>query len=130
MADPLYELLIPYFDSQDAPPRPAPNDAITSNYLARLTTLPLASLTSSEPQSLSQNSQAILRSLQALSKRSHKSIINSSDHLANLRETIPKLSQEIAALQDGLPSLESEALHFSDKYSKTTENAILDRRRK
>src|SRR5882762_2994981 len=109
MADPLYELLIPYFDSQDASERPIPtsNDSTTSNYLVSLTTLPLSSLTSAEPQSLSQNSQSILRSLQALSKRSHKSIINSSDHLANLRDTLPKLGQEAGKLQDGLPKLES-----------------------
>ena len=132
MADPLYELLIPYFDSQDASERPIPssNDSTTSNYLARLTTLPLSSLTSAEPQSLSQNSQSTLRSLQALSKRSHKSIINSSDHLANLRDTLPKLGQEAGKLQDGLPKLESEALRFSEKYSKAIENPVLERRRK
>ena len=132
MADPLYELLIPYFDSQDASERPIPssNDSTTSNYLVSLTTLPVSSLTSTEPQSLSQNSQSILRSLQALSKRSHKSIINSSDHLANLRDTLPKLGQEAGKLQDGLPKLESEALRFSKKYSKAIENPILDRRRK
>ncbi|OCL04683.1 Dor1-domain-containing protein [Glonium stellatum] len=132
MADPLYDLLIPYFDSKDAPERPIPSstDPNTSNYLARLTTLPLSSLTSAEPQALSQSSQSILRSLQALSKRSHKSIINSSDHLANLRDTLPKLGQAVGELQDDLPKLENEALRFSEKYSKAIENPILDRRRK
>ncbi|KAF1987543.1 Dor1-like family protein-like protein, partial [Aulographum hederae CBS 113979] len=132
MADPLYELLVPYFDSQDAPPRPLPSpaDPITSSYLTRLTTLSLPSLTSTEPQSLSQNSQSILRSLQALSKRSHKSIIASSEHLSNLKDVLPKIAQETSALQDALPKLEGDAQGFSQKYSKTTENPILDRRKK
>ncbi|KAF2502719.1 Dor1-domain-containing protein [Lophium mytilinum] len=132
MADPLYELLVPYFDSQDASPRaaPSPSDPTTSIYLARLTTLPLSALGSSEQQSLSQSSQSILRSLQTLSKKSHRSIISSSDHLANLRDTLPKLGQETRELRNDIPKLESEALRFAEKYSKTVENPILDRRRK
>jgi hypothetical protein len=129
MADPLYELLIPYFDAQDARLRPA-GDAVTNAYLARLTTLPLAALTSSEQHSLSQSSHSILRSLQALSKRSHKPIISSTDHLLHLRTTLPQLANDAGAIQTQLPSLEMAAQHFSDKYSKTAENAILDRRRK
>ncbi|KAF2805032.1 Dor1-domain-containing protein [Mytilinidion resinicola] len=132
MADPLYELLVPYFDSKEASPRPAPSaaDPTTSTYLARLTTLPLLALSSSEQQSLSQSSQSLLRSLQTLSKKSHKSIISSSGRLANLRDTLPKLGHETGEVRHGIPKLESEALRFSEKYSKTVENPILDRRRK
>ncbi|KAF2119364.1 Dor1-like family-domain-containing protein [Lophiotrema nucula] len=134
MADPLYELLIPYFDAQDAAvravERPSATDAVTSTYLSRLTTLPLTALTSSEQQSLSQSSQSILRSLQALSKRSHKPIISSADHLAHLRDTLPAIGHHVGTVQTELPKLESAAQHFSEKYSKSTENAILDRRRK
>lgn len=130
MADPLYELLIPYFDAQDAPARPPPNDATTNAYLSRLTTLPLAALTSSEPQSLSQSTQSVLRSLQALSKRSHKPIISSADHLAHLRNVLPTIAQDAGTVQQELPQLESAAQSFSQKYSKSAENAILDRRRK
>ena len=129
MADPLYELLIPYFDVQDARLRPA-GDAVTNAYLARLTTLPLAALTSSEQHSLSQSSHSALRSLQALSKRSYKSIISSIDHLLHLRQTLPQLARDAGAIQTQLPGLETAAQHFADKYSKTAENAILDRRRK
>lgn len=130
MADPLYELLIPYFDAQDASPRPAPNDAATNAYLARLSTLPLAALTSSEPQSLLQSTQSVLRSLQGLSKRSHKPIIASTDHLAHLAHLLPTLAQDTHAVQKQLPGLEDAARNFSQKYSKSAENAILDRRRK
>lgn len=93
MVDPLYELLIPYFDAQDAHlTRPAPTDPVTIQYLARLTTLPVQALTSSEPLSLSQSSQSILRSLQALSKRSHRPIISSDDHLSHLRTVLPNIA--------------------------------------
>ncbi|KAF1833663.1 Dor1-domain-containing protein [Decorospora gaudefroyi] len=130
MADPLYELLIPYFDAHDAQLRPSPNDAVTNAYLSRLTTLPLAALTSSEQQSLSQSSQSLLRSLQVLSKRSHKPIIASTDHLLHLRQTLPQLRQHAGTVQAELPELESAAQRFSDKYSRGAENAVLDRRRK
>jgi hypothetical protein len=134
MADPLFELLIPYFDAQDADSRsidrPKAGDAVTAQYLSRLTTLPLAALTSSEQHSLSQSSQSILRSLQALSKRSHKPIISSTDHLAHLKETLPQIGQDAGKVQSELPELETAAQRFSEKYSKSSENAILDRRRK
>lgn len=134
MADPLYELLIPYFDAQDAAARaverPTTGDAVTAAYLSRLTTLPLPALSSSEQQSLAQNSQSILRSLQALSKRSHKPIISSTDHLAHLRATLPKIGEDAGTVHAELPKLETAAQKFSDKYSKSTENPILDRRRK
>ena len=129
MADPLYDLLIPYFDAQDASSRPPPNDAATAAYLTRLTTLPLAALTSSELQSLSQSTQSTLRALQALSKRSHKPIISSTDRLAHLRHVLPKLGQAAHAIQSELPVLETAAQQFSAKYSKSSENAVLDRRR-
>ncbi|ORY02833.1 Dor1-like family protein-like protein [Clohesyomyces aquaticus] len=130
MADPLYELLVPYFDGRDCLERPAAHDAVTQAYLARLTTLPLQALGSSEQQSLAQSSQSILRSLQALSKRSHKPIISSIDHLSHLRDTLPRIGHHVRTLQAELPALETAAQHFSQKYSKSAENAILDRRRK
>ena len=130
MADPLYELLVPYFDAHDAQLRPSPTDAVANAYLARLTTLPLDALTSSEQQSLSQSSQSVLRSLQALSKRSHKPIISSTDHLQHLQDTLPQIAQNAGTIQAELPKLETAAQKFADKYSKSGDNAILDRRRK
>lgn len=130
MADPLYELLAPYFDAQDASPRPLPSDPTVSSYLTRLTTLSLSDLTTTEPASLNQTLQSHLRSLQALSKRSHKAIISASEHLASLREVLPELGNGARSLQDALPQLSSSAESFSQKYSKSIDNAVLERRRK
>jgi hypothetical protein len=130
MADPLYELLVPYFDTPSPRPALSSNDPTTSAYLNRLTTLPLSSLTSTEPQSLSQTTHSLLLSLQALSKRSHKSIINSSTHLSTLSTTLPALAQSAASLRDALPRLDDAAIHFSETYNTRADNALLDRRRK
>ncbi|KAK2624307.1 hypothetical protein QTJ16_006257 [Diplocarpon rosae] len=130
MADPLYELLIPYFNAPSPRPTPSSKDPTTIAYLTRLTTLPLSSLSSSEPQSLSQTTNSLLLSLQALSKRSHKSIIDSSTHLSTLSSTLPSLAQSTASLRDALPKLDDAAIHFSETYNTRAENALLDRRRK
>ncbi|KAI9048055.1 hypothetical protein LZ554_007852 [Drepanopeziza brunnea f. sp. 'monogermtubi'] len=130
MADPLYELLIPYFDAPSSRPAPSSKDPTTNAYLTRLTTLPLSSLTSSEPQSLSQTTHSLSLSLQALSKRSHQSIIDSSTHLSTLSTTLPTLATSTASLRDALPKLDDAAIHFSETYNTRSENALLDRRRK
>jgi hypothetical protein len=130
MADPLYELLIPYFNTPSPRPVPSSKDPNTTAYLNRLTTLPLSSLTSTEPQSLSQTTHSLLLSLQALSKRSHKAIIDSSTHLSTLSTSLPTLAQSTASLRDALPKLDDAAIHFSETYNNRSENALLDRRRK
>jgi hypothetical protein len=128
MSDTLFELLLPHFDAAHNPPSTA--DAVTAAYLSRLTSLPLAAISSSEQLSLSQSAQSIIRSLQSLAKRSYKPIITSADHLSHLRDTLPKISEHAATVQTELPLLETAAQRFSQKYSKSSENAILDRRRK
>jgi conserved oligomeric Golgi complex subunit 8 len=132
MADPLYELLTPYFDSLDTPARPLATDPTTVSYLNQLTTLSLSDLTTSETTSLAQSSQSLLRSLQALSKRSHKSIITATSHLSNLSSTLPSLFESSTILQDALPELESSTANFAEKYRKSTEadNEVLLRRKK
>ncbi|TVY59148.1 Conserved oligomeric Golgi complex subunit 8 [Lachnellula cervina] len=132
MADPLYELLVPYFDTPSPRPPPSSTDKTTIAYLSRLSTLPLSSLTTTEPQSLTQTTNSLLRSLQALSKRSHKSIIDSSTHLSTLGTTLPALAQSTASLRDALPKLDDAAIHFSETYNLRPENPnpLLDRRRK
>lgn len=131
MADPLYELLVPYFDSAPSSrPIPSSNDPVVTSYLNSLLTLPLSSLTSSEPQALTQSLHSKTLSLQALSIRSNKSIIASADHLASLRESLPLLGNEAGKLSDGIPVLDSEAVRFSTKYTRSAENEVLDRRKK
>ena len=132
MAEPLYEVLIPYFDSQSDTYTSCPSakDAVTSSYLSRLSTLSLSDLTDSEPQSLSHASQSNIRSLQALSKRSHKSIVNSIYHLSKLEEILPSLAANTQELRDGLPNVEIEASRFAQKFSKNLDNEALARRRR
>ena len=131
MADPLYELLVPYFDTP-ASPRPVPSvsDQVTAKYLNRLSTLPLASLTSTEPQSLAQSSHTALLSLQSLSARSNPAIVASADHLSSLRTSLPQLAAEAESLRNEIPRLDEQAVAFSEKYSRSAENEVLDRRKK
>ncbi|KAJ5167863.1 uncharacterized protein N7482_003457 [Penicillium canariense] len=124
MADSLLELLSPYLET------PQPNDATASLYLNRLSTLSLDALQTTEPQSLAQSSHSTLLSLQALSNRSHRAFITSADHLSTLRSSIPQLASEAQQLRDAIPKLDEQAVSFSTKYSKITDNAALERRKK
>ncbi|KAK3056697.1 hypothetical protein LTR09_002490 [Extremus antarcticus] len=132
--EPLYELLAPYFDRPEAPsdhlPPPSANDTSTASYLTRLSSLSLSDLASTEPASLLHSAQTHLRSLQALSKRSQKAVIASSSHLSNLTSILPSLGSQTRELHDGIPELESAASDFATKYSRSTENAVLDRRKR
>lgn len=131
MADPLYELLAPYFDNAGTSrPVPSVRDPITSRYLDRLLTLPLESIISTEAQVLAQSSHTAVLSLQALSTRSYKSIIASSDHLSNLRTELPSLALQAEGLQDEIPELDQRAARFAQTYSKSQENRLLNRRKK
>ncbi|OJJ51461.1 hypothetical protein ASPZODRAFT_127534 [Penicilliopsis zonata CBS 506.65] len=132
MADSLFELLVPHFTSSDgstAPQSPS-QSATTAQYLNRISTLSLQALKSTEPQSLAQASHSTVVSLQALSNRSHKSFVTSADHLSTLRTSIPKLTREARQLRDAIPKLDEEAVGFSRTYTKTAENATLERRKK
>ncbi|KAF7188627.1 Conserved oligomeric Golgi complex subunit 8 [Pseudocercospora fuligena] len=128
MADPLYELLAPYFDNETSPP--SPRDPQTAGYLSRLSTLSFADLTTNEPASLLHSAQSHLRNLQALSKRSHKAVISSSSHLANLSSLLPAFGSQAETLQKDVPNLENAASEFATKYDRSSENAVLDRRKR
>lgn len=130
MADPLYELLVPYFDAPSLRPAPKSHDPVTAKYLNRLSTLPLSSLTTTEPQSLAQTSHTTLLSLQSLSARSNGVIVASAEHLSNLSEILPTLIKEAKTLQDDVPKLDEQTIAFSTKYSRSAENEVLDRRKK
>ncbi|KAL8784784.1 MAG: hypothetical protein Q9213_003764 [Squamulea squamosa] len=131
MADPLYELLAPYFDSPSSPrSSPTSNDLVTSKYLNRLTTLPLASLASQEPQSLAQSAHSTLLSIQSLSSRSNAAVIASAEHFSSLEETLPLLAEEANKLQNDIPKLDVSAVSFSATYTRSTENEVLDRRKR
>ena len=132
--DPLYELLAPYFDRLDSQsshhPPPTASNPQTTTYLNRLSTLSLSDLTSTEPASLLQAAQSHLRNLQVLSKRSHRAVIASSSRLSNLTALLPSLGSQTTELHDGIPDLETAATEFAQKYDRSTENAVLDRRKR
>lgn len=132
--DPLYELLAPYFDRPESPsshlPPPSAHNPQIANYLNRLSTLSLSDLTSTEPASLLQSAQSHIRNLQALSKRSHKAVISSSTHLVSLTSLLPRIESQATELHDDLPELETAASDFASKYERSTENAVLDRRKR
>lgn len=135
MADPLYELLTPYFDSLHTPSRPLSTDPTVTSYLSRLTTLSLSDLTSTEPASLAHSSQSLLRSLQALSKRSHISIVNATSQISELASSLPQLYSNASSLQNAIPTLESSTSSFATKYKRTSSEdeepaEILTRRKK
>lgn len=119
MADPLLELLYTN-EAKDQHERPdVSSQSGLGKYLSRLLSLRPSDLTSTEPQSLAQTSHTNLLSLQALSSRSHRSTIASSDQLATLQETIPVLTATTQNLQNTIPQLDSSAISFASTYSKT-----------
>ena len=130
MSDPLLDSLDPYFSEVPAEERPDLKDATTQQYLSRLTTLPLNALTGSEPLSLTQSSQSTNRSLQALSTRSGKALVESADELTTLSTSIPKLGSEARRLREGISTLDDASIRFAEKYSRSGENEVLDRRKR
>lgn len=131
MADPLLDLLTPYFQSETSGrPNPSPKDATTVKYLNRLATLQLESLDTTEPQLLAQASHSTLLSLQSLSTRSSKSVLASADHLSHLQTELPSLARDVRVLRDEINGLDKAAVNFCEKYSRSGENEVLDRRKK
>src|SRR5438067_2434387 len=126
MADILYELLLP----PGTPSSQGTPDPSVLEYLKTLASQPLSSLSSSEPQALAQSSHGLLLSLQALSKKSHKQVIESASHHATLRTTLPALAASTAELRNAIPKLDNEAVRFSTTYSKSGDSDVLARRKK
>lgn len=127
MADLLYDLL----SSQPGSNLPkAPADHSCLDYLKHLASQPLSSLDQTEPQSLSQSSHSLLISLQSLSKKSYKPIIESASHHASLQSALPALAASTAELRHALPRLDHEAVKFSSTYNKASDNEVLARRKR
>ncbi|KAK4039789.1 Dor1-like family-domain-containing protein [Parachaetomium inaequale] len=126
MADILYDLLSPPGPSSSR----ATADPSALEYLTTLASQPLSSLGSTEPRALAQSSHGLLLSIQALSKKSHKQIIESASHHATLRTTLPALAASTAELRNAIPKLDSEAVRFSTTYNKSSDSDVLARRKK
>ncbi|KAK3902728.1 mitochondrial carrier domain-containing protein [Staphylotrichum tortipilum] len=131
MADLLYDLLVPPPAAGPGPSSPrTAADPAALEYLTALASRPLASLASAEPQALAQSSHGLLLSLQALSKKSHRQIIESASHHATLRASLPALAVSTAELRAAIPRLDTEAVRFSTAYSKASDSDVLARRKK
>lgn len=127
MADILYDLLSPPDTAASTKSRPDPSSL---QFLTKLASQSLESLVTTEPQELAHTSHGLLLSLQALSKKSHKQIIQSADHHATLHSTLPSLAASTAELRNAIPKLDHEAVRFSTTYNKSSDNEILTRRKK
>ena len=131
MSEALLELLAPHFEEvASGAAKPDVKDTTTLRYLNRLTTLQLSALSTTEPQSLAQASHSNLLSIQALSTRSSKSVVKSVDELKGLQETLPDLVDTTNKTRNGVSGLDKSILRFADKYSRSGENEVLDRRKK
>ncbi|KAM4059319.1 dor1-like family protein [Hirsutella rhossiliensis] len=104
-------------------------DATALAYLASLAEHPADTFRSSEPQRLAQASHSLLLSVQALSKRSHKPIVDSAAGHASLRRTLPVLGQRISELSQAVPRLDTAADAFSTTFGKTSESKTIARRK-
>ncbi|KAL2207147.1 Dor1-like protein [Sarocladium strictum] len=107
-----------------------PADAASTSYLTHLTELPAEALQTSEPQQLSQSSHSLLLATQALSKKSHKSIVESAKSHGSLKSTLPRLSHGASELTDGVTRLDTEAEKFSVTFNKANEGKLLLRRKR
>ncbi|RPA81081.1 hypothetical protein BJ508DRAFT_362099 [Ascobolus immersus RN42] len=115
-SEPLLSLLSPHL----------PNDLqsdneFTTTYLNRLAALPLESITAAESTDLASASTNITTSLQSLSARSHKALINSSNHLSALPDHTKTFNTAITALSTPstgtLHTLDSTVSSFTTTYS-------------
>lgn len=110
-------------------PRQGVANAGALEYLAELAGQQAQTLGSSEPQRLAHASHSLLLSIQALSKRSQKDIVQSASSHASLRATLPTLAQNAVELSQTVPRLDYQAENFSSTFSKTVDNNVLARRR-
>ncbi|KAF5019253.1 hypothetical protein F66182_8745 [Fusarium sp. NRRL 66182] len=119
MADALRDLLAPQQQ----------NDPSALEYLTYLAEQQSSLLQTSEPQILSQTSHSLLLAVQALSKRSHKPIVESAASHASLRTSLPTLAQRASDLVQAVPRLDVQAEHFSSAFGKASESKLLARRK-
>lgn len=130
MAEALYELLTPYLTPEASSNRSVrAHNNTTTKYLNRLSTLHLEALNTTEPESLAQASQSNRLSIQSLSARSNASIVTSSTHLSSLSKNLPQLASNAERLKHEVPQLDKESVGFAEKYSRSAENKVLDRRK-
>lgn len=119
MAEALRDLLAPQL----------PADSAALSYLTHLAEQPSDALLTREPQQLAQSSHSLLLAVQALSKRSHKPVLESATSHASLKQTLPVLAQRAADLSQAVPRLDAQAEHFSAAFGMASESPVLARRK-
>lgn len=117
----LLEVLNPYGEAGSAPFLASECPA-RSKYVASLANQSSASLDTTEPHALANSLQSILLSLQAIGKRSHRFIIDSTVRHSALSLSLPAFDRAATDLRTAIPNVDREALSFSATYSKTGEN--------
>lgn len=105
-------------------------DPTALSYLGQLTEQPVEAIRLTEQQQLAQASHTLLLSVQALSKRCHKQIVESASCHSSLRQSIPTLARRTAELSQAVPKLDREVELFSTTFAKASENDTVARRRK
>ena len=100
------------------------------DYLKHIQSLNLISLLHTEPEQLSQSSHALLTASQSLSARSHHAIISASKDLLAVPDNLLTVARDLRELEKGLPTLDEAVVHFSELYGKTSDHALLERRRR
>ncbi|OTB01491.1 hypothetical protein M426DRAFT_323383 [Hypoxylon sp. CI-4A] len=130
MTDLFQELLNPPNLSGNHADGKSHSDPVALEYLSSLASMPLSQLDGSEQQSLAQSSHSLHLSLQALSKKSHKSIISSASNHSHLRTTLPVLATSTSDLANAIPKLDNEAVRFSTTYHKSGDNEVLNARKR
>ncbi|KAG5987853.1 hypothetical protein E4U43_004925 [Claviceps pusilla] len=102
-------------------------------YLEQLADLKVEDVQNSEPRAISQVSHSLLLDIQALSKKSHRRLVESAASHSSLRQTLPSLAQRACDLNNMVPWLDEEADLFSTEFNKAKEtkekNIIADRKR-
>ncbi|KAF4445059.1 hypothetical protein F53441_10983 [Fusarium austroafricanum] len=119
MAEALRDLLAPEVST----------DPSVLEYLTYLAEQQSSFLQTSEPQVLSQTSHSLLLAVQALSKRSHKPVVDSAASHDSLRTSLPTLAQRASDLVQAVPRLDVQAEHFSSAFGKASESKLLARRK-
>ncbi|EFY84866.1 hypothetical protein J3459_017467 [Metarhizium acridum] len=105
-------------------------DATTLSYLTYLAGQSVESIRTTEPQQLSQASNSLLLSVQSLSKKSHKPIVESAASHSALRQLFPLLAKRTGELTHTVPRLDLEAELFSSEFGKASENNTITERKK
>lgn len=131
MTEAVFELLSsPVGHGGDVPRTTVLQDPGSRDYIARLSSLSITALQSNESDAIAQSAHSTLRSIQALSKRSYRSVIIGNDHLDQLSGLAPALKAHVSTVRDALPDVDTAAQSFADTYGPHRERSVLDRRKR